>query len=218
MTDERPFEAVHISEVPLLQVMDTLAWRPVRRHLGIGAFGVNAYTAANAGDHVVEPHDETGAGAGQHEELYVVLAGRATFAIAGEEAESSAGTLVFVRDPAARREAVAAEAGTTILAIGGARDEPFRVSAWEHYFAAAPYARAGDYDRAIALVETGLEEQPNHPALLYNLACYESLAGRHEEALAHLRQAVDLDRRTLAWAASDGDFEPIRNDPAFPAG
>lgn len=218
MTDERPFEAVHISEVPLLQVMDTLAWRPVRRHLGIGAFGVNAYTAANAGDLVVEPHDETGAGAGQHEELYVVLAGRATFAIAGEEAESSAGTLVFVRDPAARREAVAAEAGTTILAIGGARDEPFRVSAWEHYFAAAPYARAGDYDRAIALVETGLEEQPNHPALLYNLACYESLAGRHEEALAHLRQAVDLDRRTLAWAASDGDFEPIRNDPAFPAG
>jgi hypothetical protein len=91
VTDERPFEAIHISDVPLLQVMDTLAWRPVRRHLGIGAFGVNAYTAANAGDHVVEPHDETGAGAGQHEELYVVLAGRATFAIAGEEVEGPAG-------------------------------------------------------------------------------------------------------------------------------
>ncbi len=33
-----------------------LEWRPIRRALGIRAFGVNAYTAAKVGDWVVEEH------------------------------------------------------------------------------------------------------------------------------------------------------------------
>ncbi len=36
----------------------TLVWKPVRKTLGLTAFGINAYTAASAGDEVVEDHDE----------------------------------------------------------------------------------------------------------------------------------------------------------------
>jgi mannose-6-phosphate isomerase-like protein (cupin superfamily) len=77
-----------------------LLWRPVRRRLGIEAFGVNAYTCDAAGEEVVEAHDELGTGAGHHEELYVVVSGHATFTLDGEEHDAPAGTLVFCRDPA----------------------------------------------------------------------------------------------------------------------
>ena len=48
------------------------------------------------------------------------------------------------------------------------------------------------------------------PMLLYNLACYESLAGRSEDAMAHLRRAIELDGSYRALAAEDPDFDPIR--------
>jgi hypothetical protein len=33
-------------------------FRPVRHHLGITAFGVNAWTGHNAGDRIINEHDE----------------------------------------------------------------------------------------------------------------------------------------------------------------
>jgi len=75
------YQVLAISDVPSLAVVNgTLQWRPLRRTLGVRAFGNNAYTAANAGDEVVEDHDEEGLG---HEEIYVVLTGRATFTVGG---------------------------------------------------------------------------------------------------------------------------------------
>jgi hypothetical protein len=111
----------------------TLTWRPVRGHFDIRAFGCNAYTAAAAGEDVVEPHDETGDPG--HEELYFVHAGRARFSLDGEEFEAAAGTYVFIRDPAVQRHAVALEPGTTVLAFGG--PPTFQPSAWEDRFRAA---------------------------------------------------------------------------------
>ena len=67
------FQVLAIDDVPPLAVVNgTLQWRPLRRTLGVRAFGINAYTAANAGDEVVEEHTETGLG---HEEIYLVLHG-----------------------------------------------------------------------------------------------------------------------------------------------
>jgi hypothetical protein len=129
---------IRIDEIdPIAVVGGELQWRPVRRTLGIEAFGINAYTA-DAGELVVEEHDETGAGAGHHEELYVVVTGRATFTVGGESLEAPVGTLVFLDDPKERRGAHAVEDGTTVLAIGGARGEPLRVSPWEFAFAGTP--------------------------------------------------------------------------------
>ena len=46
--------------------------------------------------------------------------------------------------------------------------------------------------------------------LLYNLACYESLAGRNADAIVHLGRAIELDSSYRALAAQDSDFDPIR--------
>jgi mannose-6-phosphate isomerase-like protein (cupin superfamily) len=86
-------KTVRIDEIEPIPVADgELQWRPVRRTLGIEVFGINAYTA-NAGVLVVEEHDETGAGAGHHEELYVVVTGRATFRVDGDSFDAPVGTL-----------------------------------------------------------------------------------------------------------------------------
>jgi hypothetical protein len=50
----------------------------------------------------------------------------------------------------------------------------------------------------------------DQPMLLYNLACYESLAGRSAAAVAHLRRALELDDAYRALAADDPDFDSVR--------
>ena len=110
------------------------AWKSVRHHFDIHAFGASAYVADEAGQRVVPEHDETSSGRsteGAHEELYVVVSGSADFTVGGEQVGATAGTLVFVRDPDLVRTAFAREPGTVILAFGGAPGEAFAVSAWE---------------------------------------------------------------------------------------
>ena len=101
-----------------------LEWHPVRNELGVTAFGTNAYVGRTPGDLVIEDHDED-----EHEELYVVLSGAATFTVDGETFDAPQGTLVLVTPPS-RRVAHAAAPDTTILAIG-APGESFSVSDWE---------------------------------------------------------------------------------------
>jgi quercetin dioxygenase-like cupin family protein len=109
------------------------AFHLVRRHFDVQAFGVNG-TAGNAGDVLVWEHherDDPENGTEGHEELFVVISGRATFTVDGEEIDASAGTLVFVRDPAILRGARATEDGTAILVVGGRPGAPYAVSRWE---------------------------------------------------------------------------------------
>jgi hypothetical protein len=107
-----------------------LEWRPVRHHLGISAFGAGTWHG-DAGVEVIEEHTEQVEGADEHEELYLVMSGRATFTVRDEEIDAPAGTLVAVPDPAARRKAVATEDGTAILAIGAPLGRAYEVSPWE---------------------------------------------------------------------------------------
>jgi len=143
-----------IEPVPVLQ--GQLLWRPLRATLGVRAFGVNAYTARAAGDLVVEEHDESGSGAGGHEELYVVVAGRATFQLDGEEVDAPAGTAVFVRDPSVRRYAKAAEPGTTVLAVGG-KPGSHEISGWEYSFAAYGFLAQDQIELGLAVLREGSE-------------------------------------------------------------
>lgn len=103
----------------------SLDWRPVRDHLGISSFGVNAFLGAAEGDRVVELHDETGG----HEELYVVVRGAARFRIDGAEHELPAGSVVLVA-PGSTREAFATAPGTAVLVVGGVPGT-HDVSEWE---------------------------------------------------------------------------------------
>ena len=121
---KRPPRVVHVDEVEALPGPATLTWHPVRATLDIRAFGTNAYVGRAPGDLVIEDHDED-----EHEELYVVLHGTATFTVDGETFDAPQGTLVLVTPPS-RRVAHAAEANTTVLAVGGPGDG-FQVSEWE---------------------------------------------------------------------------------------
>jgi tetratricopeptide (TPR) repeat protein len=207
--------AIRIEDIEPIAVVDgKLQWRPVRRSLGIKAFGINAYTA-DAGELVIEEHDETGAGAGHHEELYAVVTGRATFTVDGDSFDAPVGTLVFLDDPKEKRAAQAVEDGTTVLAIGGTRERPFRVSPWEFAFAAAPALKARRYDEAEGLLREGLELHPDNPSLLYDLACVATLAERTDEAFEHLRTALEAQPKYREYALKDPDLESLRNDPRF---
>jgi tetratricopeptide (TPR) repeat protein len=188
--------------------MGDLIYRPIRRAMGVSAFGINAYTGANAGDEVIEPHDEQGHGSGRHEELYVVLTGRAEFELDGETIDAPSGTLVFAR-PEQHRAAKAAQDDTTILVIGGKPGAAGPPSPFEYWYRATPAYRAGDYARAYEIASEGLEAHPDNPSLQYNLACYAALAGRREEALAHLEVAFAANPETREWASKDADLESL---------
>ena len=204
---------VRLDEIEGVPVFGTLVWKPVRRTLGVTAFGINAYTAAAAGDEVVEDHTEESLG---HEEVYAVVSGHAVFTVDGEEVDAPAGTLVFLDDPKQRRSAVARNGGTTVLAIGGVPGK-HDVSAWEYFFPALPAKAAGDYDTARRILEEGLAERPDLPALHYSLACIEALAGNRDRALDELDVAVAAAPRFRDAAQTDDDLDSIRDDPRFPA-
>jgi quercetin dioxygenase-like cupin family protein len=126
---EARFHVGHLDEIDAVLGYEAVEgeWRPVRHQLGIDSFGVNAWVA-DAGKLIIEEHDETSY---RHEELYLVVRGRARFTLDGEDLPASAGTLVAIHDPSVVRSAVAEEDGTAILAIGVPRGEPFEVSEWE---------------------------------------------------------------------------------------
>ena len=210
------FRTLRISELaPISAVDGTLLWHPLRHALGVTAFGVNAYTAPTAGQDVVEEHTE-GTGGEGHQELYVVLTGRARFTIDGEELDAPAGACVFLPDPGSRRHAVALEDATTVLAVGAEQGKPFEVSAWEWNFRARPHVDRGEWEQAAAILADGLRAHPGKGMLLYNLACCEAQLGRLDAAIAHLGEALADDPRVREWSAGDPDLDPLRAHADFP--
>lgn len=208
------WQSIRLEEIePIPVVAGTLLWRPVRRTLDIGAFGINAYVAPNAGDDVVEEHTEEALG---HEEIYVVLAGRATFTLDDETLDAPAGTVVFVRDPKVKRHAQAMEPDTAVLAVGGPRGGAYEPSPWEDFFAAERHRAAGDYTAYATELAEALERRPDHPSTLYNLACAEALAGRPDEARGHLRRALELKPELADHARKDEDLASLHDLPGWP--
>ncbi len=81
---------------------------------------------------------------------------------------------------------------------------------WEAQRRARALFERGDPAGAAAALRT--EPALSEDALmLYNLACYESLAGETEAALGHLRRAIGLDPSHRMLAAEDADFDAIRS-------
>jgi tetratricopeptide (TPR) repeat protein len=187
-------------------------FRPIRHALGITAFGVTAWTAANAGDRLINEHDEEG----EDEELYVVQSGRATFELDGERVDAPTGTFVFAR-PGVRRTAYAEQPQTTILAVGATPGQAYEPDGWEIW---APFGRLYKEGRYAEAADAALEAAKAHPeyaGLLYNLACCESLAGRTDDAIEHLTLAIGRSERFRAFAAGDSDLRALRDEPAFQA-
>jgi len=203
------YTVAHLDEID--EISDgRCPWRPVRHHLGIMSFGVNAWTARVAGDRIINEHDEED----DNEELYFVQAGRATFELDGERVDAPAGALVFVR-PGVKRTAFAEEPGTTIIVLGGTPGQAYEPDGWEVWAPLNPLYEAGQYAEAADRGRKLVEAHPEYPGLLYNLACCESLAGRKADAIEHLRRAIGRSERFRSFAVGDSDFAPIREEPAF---
>ena len=185
-------------------------WRPVRKHFGIMSFGINAWTAPNAGDRIINEHDEDG----EHEELYIVQRGRATFELDGERIDAPAGTFVFA-DPGVKRTAFAEEAGTTVIALGGTPGQAFEPNGWEVWAPIHALYLDGKYDEAADRGVGLIEANPEYADVAYNVACCESLAGRTTDAIEHLRLAIERSERFREFAAGDTDLDAIREEPAF---
>jgi quercetin dioxygenase-like cupin family protein len=212
MTD-KGYEVAHIDELEELPVnQGEFNWRPVRRRFGISAFGTNAYTG-DAGQRVLEEHYERDG----HEEMYVVLRGRATFQLGDDEIDAPAGTLVFAR-PGTKRGAIAAEDGTAVLAVGAKPGEVFEPSTWEEIFAGLTYAAQGEVDKGRALIEAAVEAKPDAWQGYYNLACFELLYGDREKGIENAQRAAELEPDQVpGYIAGDKDFDAVRDDPRISA-
>jgi hypothetical protein len=206
------FSLAHLTDIEQLDD-GRVPFRPVRLHLGIQAFGVNAWTGRAAGDRVINEHDEADDG---HEELYFVVSGRARFELGDETHDALAGTFVHVA-PGLRRSATAEEDGTTVLAIGGVPGRAYEADDWELWEPLRPAYEAGRYDEVADRGRAVVEAHPGSPTLLYNLACAEALAGRKADAIEHLRRSIEGSERSRAFARGDSDFDALRGDPAFEA-
>ena len=205
------YEIAHVDEID--EISDgRCPMRPVRHHFGLASFGVNAWTAHAAGDRLINEHDEDEPDG--HEELYYVASGRATFELDGERRDAPAGTFVFVR-PKVKRTAFAEEPNTTLVAVGGTPGRAYEASGWELWAPLGALYRAGDYEEAADRGCELLETSPPYSAVYYNVACCESLAGRKQDAIDHLRRAIELSERSREYAKGDSDFDPIRDHPAF---
>jgi mannose-6-phosphate isomerase-like protein (cupin superfamily) len=184
---------------------------PVREHLGIHAFGVNAYTPSEDGT-LINEHDEW---SGQ-EELYIVLDGKATFEVDGETFDAPAGTFVSVR-PESRRKATG---DGTVLAVGAKPGEAYQALDWGeawplHSESMTAYGEQR-YAEALDAVRRGLERFPDQPGLNYNYACFSTLAGDvDDETFNHLRRSVELFPPFREQARLDDDLAAVRDDPRF---
>lgn len=187
-------------------------YKPIRHHLGISAFGVNAWTGHATGDRVINERDADDPT--RDEELFLVVRGHALFELDGDRVDAPAGTLVFAR-PLADRSAIAKEPGTTIIAIEGTPGKAYDARGWELWAPLAPLYEAGGYaevaDRLGALVAAS----PQYPMLFFNLACCQSLSGRTTQALDSLRRAIEMSEEFLGRAKDDPDLDPIRREEAF---
>ena len=140
--------------------------------------------------------------------------GRARFEIDGETVDAPAGTFVFA-PPSVKRTALAEEAGTTIVAMGGTPGKAYEPHGWEIWAPLNPLYQSGKYAEAADRGRELLKDNPEYPALFYNVACVESLAGRKDDALEHLRRAVEKSDQLRKLAAGDSDLDAIRQEPGF---
>jgi mannose-6-phosphate isomerase-like protein (cupin superfamily) len=208
------YEIARVDDLDVMPVNNgEFVWRPVRRRFGITAFGSNAYSAEKAGQRVIEEHFERDG----HEELYVVLRGRATFTLGDDEVDAGPGTLVFLR-PGTRRGAIAAEDDTFILAVGAKPGVVFEPSPWEGVFAALSYAEQGNLELGRELIAEAIAGSPDAWQGYYNAACMEARFGDPDAAIAHLKRSVELDADATKKAAeNDSDLDSIRDRPDYPA-
>jgi adenylate cyclase len=92
---------------------------------------------------------------------------------------------------------------------------PDDARAW--YLSAAALMRLGERDQALERTRRAFAVDPEDAGVLYNLACNYSLAGIPDEAINHLKKALENGFGQREWLEHDSALDPIRTDPRFEA-
>jgi tetratricopeptide (TPR) repeat protein len=77
------------------------------------------------------------------------------------------------------------------------------------------YKRIDRLDEAISTMEQAYRVAPLESIVLYNIACYWSLAGDKENALSWLGRALRMDQDLRKLIDDEPDFDTLRHDPDF---
>jgi mannose-6-phosphate isomerase-like protein (cupin superfamily) len=203
------WKLVALDEVEALPWAGTeLEWRPLRNALGTRIIGMAAFTASRLGQELIEGHSEEAEGRGQ-EEVYVVLRGRATFTVGGETVDAPAGTFLRV-DPPVFRRAVAAEAGTAVLALGG--PPTFEPSASEWIERARPLLRS-DPVRGRELLDELRRERPESPGVKIGEALWALSEGDNGTARELLSSVISTNPELSTVLAQDPDLGDLVEGP-----
>jgi hypothetical protein len=181
-----------------------LIWHPLRHALGARMVGMALFSASAAGQLVVEPHTEDRDGRG-HQEVYVLLRGRALFTLDGKELGAASGTFVLV-EPAVRREAVALEPDTAVLALGG--PPAYEPSGSEWIERARPLMRS-DPTRARAILDELRAERGSSPAVAILEALLALAEGDEGHTRRLLAQLLERDPSLRSALSADPDLAQL---------
>ena len=88
---------------------------------------------------------------------------------------------------------------------------------WNALRQATGFHEPGRYADGVTVLREALARHGDDPVLLYDLACFESLAGDAADALEHLTRSLELDPELRPGAAVDSDFDALRQDSRFQA-
>lgn len=209
MAEEQPgIRALSLFDEDYVSVLGgSLDWLPLRRRLGIQAFGINAFRAKAAGDNVIEDHVES---PGQ-QELYVVITGRMRMSVGDEEREAAAGDVLFVEDPDLRRGAIALEDDTLVLAVGGWADQAYHSLPWEPIFLAQDAMGRGDWAEAAEILERESGEHREKWIVRFRLACCRAQMGELDTAADELAKAIEANPDARERALEEDALAPIRD-------
>jgi tetratricopeptide (TPR) repeat protein len=89
---------------------------------------------------------------------------------------------------------------------------------WPWLYLGHAQRNLGDYEAAIEATENALRVEvgeKEYNKAYYNLACYNALLGRNEEAIDYLKIALENDESLKEWAREDSDLDALRDDPGF---
>jgi len=77
------------------------------------------------------------------------------------------------------------------------------------------FKRIGQVDQSIEVMRLAYHAHPEVPVVLYNLACYYSLALDKEQALSWLGRALRMHQDFGKMIPDESDFDPLRDDVDF---
>lgn len=85
----------------------------------------------------------------------------------------------------------------------------------DHFYLGVIKTNDADYDEALKCFEKALLASPKDEKIHYVMASTLALKGERNQAIEHLKTAIELNATNRIYARNDPDFEPLREEDAF---